>query len=62
MHNPMKARPAIVKTNDSICYFFKIVYPMMKNIEAAIIPKTNSPMDSLAFPMPNKGAASLPAL
>lgn len=35
---------------------------MMKNIEAAIIPKTNSPMDSLAFPMPNKGAASLPAL
>lgn len=57
MHNPMNASPAIVKTNDSISYLFRILYPMVKKTSAAKTPKTNRLMDSSVFPIPNKGAA-----
>ena len=57
MHKPINARLAIVNTNESIIYFFKIVNPMKKNIEAASIPKNNKLIESSLSPIPKSGAA-----
>lgn len=57
MPNAIMHSPVIVKTNDSIIYFFYIVYPMAKNKDAAKIPEKNNPKDNSVFPIPNIGAA-----